>query len=116
MNQVLWRNFLFDIYNFDDLWSDRGGVYIFSAFDHQNGWWEVLYVGETGSFRNRIPYHKRWIEAVSLGATHVLATTTPAWWRRWVERALISEYQPPLNVQHRPTLADLAKFAAQMNR
>lgn len=101
MNEVLWRNFRFIPYDFyTTLWNDVGGVYIFGGFDPQNGWWP-LYVGETGSFRSRMPCHERWAEAVGLGATHVLAMTVPAVTRAMVERELISEYQPPLNVQHR---------------
>ena len=32
MDRVSWRNYLFDIYNFDAPWSDVGGIYIFSGY------------------------------------------------------------------------------------
>ena len=115
MNQVLWRNFQLDIYDFDAWWKDVGGVYIFSGFDYQNGWWVPLYVGETSSFRSRIPNHERRAEAMNLGATHVLAMVAPRGMRMVIERELIAQYQPPLNVQHRSSWAELAQAAA-LNR
>jgi len=55
MNKVPGAVICFDICQFSADWNPVGGVYIFSCFNHQNGWWETLYVGKTGSFRNRIP-------------------------------------------------------------
>ena len=80
------------------------GVYIFSRFDHWRQVWEVLYVGETGSFRDRIPphaSHEKWGGALLMGATNVIAMTAQAGLRVAVEKALIAEFDPPLNVEHR---------------
>ena len=107
-DEVIWITYPFKVCDFGGSWNAVGGVYIFSGIDHQNGWWEPLYVGQTDSFRNRIPFHERWAEAVQLGATHVHATVVPqAAMRAAVERHLIEAYQPPLNIQFRSlSLAD----------
>jgi hypothetical protein len=111
MYHVLWRNFRFDVYDFDAPWKDVSGVYVFSKFNYQIRLWEVLYVGETGSFRSRIsPAHQQWQPALQMGATSVIAMTAPAALRMAVERALIAEFDPPLNKQLRPNLSDLLRL------
>lgn len=115
MNEILWLDCPFQVCIFSGLWRDVGGVYIFSGIDHQNGWWEPLYVGQTDSFRNRIPPHERWEEAVLLGATHVHAMEVPqAALRAQLERELIAGYQPPLNTQLR-SLADWFQFPYRLS-
>lgn len=107
MDDVFWHIYRFEVHDFADQWKDVGGIYIFSGPDRQGQCWEPLYVGETGSFRDRIPCHERWLEAVGLGATHVHAMVAPlAEMRAAVERELIAGYQPPLNLRLR-SLADL---------
>ena len=54
-------------------WSDAGGVYIFTGVNPTTNRWIPYYVGQTGSFRDRIPSHEKWPPAVLLGATHVHA-------------------------------------------
>lgn len=117
MNTVRWRNYHFYICDFYGPWKDDGGVYIFSGFDQRNGW-EALYVGKTGSFRNRIPCHERWVEAAGLGATNVLAMLAPADLQARVEQALIEEFQPPLNVQLRSPISwtDLFQLPPNLSR
>lgn len=110
VNQVLWLNHPFHICAFSGSWRDVGGIYILSGICPVNGWWLAYYIGQTDSFRNRIPLHERWNEAVLRGATHVHAMEVPqAAQRALIERALIEAYQPPLNTQLRPpvSLADL---------
>jgi hypothetical protein len=60
---------------------------------------------ESENLKERIPRHECWPEAVRLGATHVLAHTTPAGEqvRCAEEQDLIALWNPPLNVQHRTT-------------
>ena len=64
--------------------------------------WEPLYVGETGSFKNRLDLanHETWPAAVKLGATHIhtLVEQGPIK-RTLVEALLIQELKPPLNTQ-----------------
>jgi hypothetical protein len=106
VNEVFWDNHPFGIYQFGDLWNDVGGIYIFAGPNYLTGRWGPWYVGQTDSFRNRIPQHEKWIPAVLRGATHVHAMVAPlADMRLAVEQRLIATFQPPLNVQHR-SLAD----------
>jgi hypothetical protein len=62
-----------------------------------------LYFGESHNLQDRIPGHEVWEEALRLGATHVMAHTTPAGEdaRCDEERDLIQRWNPPMNVQHR---------------
>jgi hypothetical protein len=64
-----------------------------------------LYFGESEDLQDRIPGHELWREALRLGATHVMAHTTPAGEQARLdeERDLIQRWNPPLNVQHRTT-------------
>lgn len=80
-------------------WNPVPGIYCFAY--NQAGTWRVLYVGKTDSFQRRIPTHERWAEAQRRGATHVLATVVHGQVERdTLERVLIREMSPPLNVQH----------------
>lgn len=78
-------------------WSDYPGIYIIVRETPDA--WEVLYVGETNSFRSRLTSgHEKWIEAEELGATHVHATVMEQEdHRERFESRLIVEYDPPLN-------------------
>lgn len=77
-------------------WRDVAGIYCFAY--NEAGTWRVLYVGQASSFRDRLPRHERWAEAVRKGATHVLAVTVGLQAQRdRIEAELISELQPPLN-------------------
>jgi hypothetical protein len=101
-----WLSYEFNVYPFDsDLpWKGIGGIYIFCKIDPQTGQWEPLYVGQTGSFANRIiPSHDQWDAAEELGATHIHAMVAPlAKDRDKIEEELILELDPPLNVQLSP--------------
>ena len=68
-----------------------------------NGNFIPLYFGVAESLRDRLPNHERWNEAARLGATHVMAHTTPAGEtaRLAEERDLIQQWNPPLNTHHR---------------
>lgn len=80
-------------------WRHVAGIYCFAY--NAAGTWRALYVGQTNSFQNRIPSHERWAEARRRGATHVLATVVLKQSDRDIlERALIAELDPPLNVQY----------------
>jgi hypothetical protein len=79
-----------------------GGNYVF-AKQLPTGNFMPLYFGVADDLQARIPNHERWAEACQLGATHVLAHTTPAGEqaRLGEERDLIQYWNPPLNIQHR---------------
>lgn len=78
------------------------GNYVF-ARRLPNGNLVPLYFGEAGDLQARIPNHERWLQAFHLGATHVMAHSTPAGERarRAEERDLVQYWNPPLNVQQR---------------
>ena len=98
-NTVRWLTYDFTVYTPDTSWNDEAGVYMFTCLDYQ-GRWVPLYIGQADSFRNRIPSHEQWNQAVRLGATHIHAMVVPlAANRDRVERELIQAYQPRLNVE-----------------
>lgn len=98
---VPWLEYDFTVHRVEAQWSNAAGIYIFAGVDSQNRWL-ALYIGQCGSFADRIPSHEQWDTARSLGATHVHARTVPlAADRDNIERALIQAYHPPLNTQFR---------------
>lgn len=91
----------FTAYNQHTNWNDVAGVYVFAVLG-QNNTYTPLYVGLCDSFRTRIPQHERWVEAVRLGATTVLALVVPvAATRQALEREMIATLQPQMNTHHR---------------
>ena len=97
-----WDDVQFNIYDPAVDWNDCPGVYIFTYKDHASGIWIAVYIGETGSFRNRIPGHDRWADARRKGATHIHARVVEGHQERIdLEHRLIGRFGPPLNFQHR---------------
>lgn len=98
-NKVTWLSYEFVICKKEGPWEDVGGVYIFAGINPQNVWIPI-YVGQATSFYTRFPTHERWSEAELRGATHIHAKVV---WqeatRLKIERELIREYDPPLNIQ-----------------
>lgn len=89
----------FHIYDRNDGWLSKPGLYIFTFLD-TNGMWTPLYVGQTDDFSVRFPRHEKLGEAVQLGATHIHALHVPLQAdRNRLEFALISYLQPTINVQ-----------------
>jgi hypothetical protein len=79
-------------------WYDVPGLYVFvgptSLLTRQN----VLYVGQTVSFRDRMPNHERWAEARRLGAQWVGAVVEHSQAERdRLEAEMIQRLQTPLN-------------------
>ena len=95
-----WRGYAFTIYPYDTTgWNNVAGIYIFAGINRQD-YWVPLYVGQCGSFQDRIPSHEKWDRAQSLGATHVHAMVVSKQADRdLIEKDLIQSYQPPLNDQ-----------------
>lgn len=78
----------------------KAGVYMFTKrwTDQQGGFWHTpLYIGETGSFRDRPlnSNHPKWKSADELGFNRICAYPTNN--RLWLQNALIDKYDPPLN-------------------
>lgn len=85
-------------------WHDVPVNYMF-ARRLPSGTWEVYYIGQCQSGRDRMPTHERWAEAMrSYGATHVLShQASPVEATRCAEeRDLILSHNPPMNTQHKP--------------
>jgi|GEM_PF-6836347 len=90
----------FGIFCMSAEWNDLGGVYAFAARGLSG--YGVLYVGKASSFRDRLPSHERWREAVTKGATHVLARVIAGEADRCsLEESMIRHLQPMLNTRHR---------------
>ena len=100
MGAFKWRGLEYRVLLHSTTWSDRPGVYVF-AQPTSNGW-KALYVGRTSSFRDRMPNHPRWSEAMRRGATRVHArVVTQEAKRKSIESDLIEALQPPMNVKLR---------------
>jgi hypothetical protein len=101
---VTWEGFEFTPFRMDTTtWNDVGGVYMFATLS-ADGVWIVFYVGKAESFAARMPTHERWLEARTLGATHVLATVVALEATRVsLERRSIELLRPVMNVQHNPS-------------
>ena len=98
-----WGDFTFHVYSFDTDWSEVGGLYVFAGrVKTPLGLfrWQALYLGQTQDFAGYLPTHRKWLEAVQLGATHVHAMRMDdPDLRDAAEEELIQVYKPPLNVQ-----------------
>jgi excinuclease UvrABC nuclease subunit len=98
-NEASWSGYSFGVYEQNADWNDVGGVYIFCGVNSRNEW-VAIYVGETGSFRKRIPSHEQWSPAQHHGAIRVHARVEKQEATRLaIEELLIRAYQPILNVQ-----------------
>ncbi len=74
-----------------------GGIYMFVD---KLGF--IYYIGKAHSFKSRLPVHSRWSEAEAMGARFIsLATVLSEDLRVRLEKDLIQQFNPPLNVQHR---------------
>jgi excinuclease UvrABC nuclease subunit len=100
MITVKWLSYELYVYTINTNWNDDvGGIYIFSG-PINNNQWVAYYIGQTDSFKDRLPNHERWEEAKRLGATHVHAMVVrQEATREDIERELIRAFQPRLNLQ-----------------
>jgi hypothetical protein len=98
----------FHIYSYTDDWNDVGGIYLMCKFDTLQKLWIPIYIGQAGSFKDRIPNHEQWHPSVRLGAQKVLAVVEPSQSKRdALERMLIQRLNPPLNTQLKPSALGL---------
>lgn len=95
---VAWGGYVFHVCDYDTDWKDAPGVYIFTGVNQKNNWIPV-YIGETGSFSDRMAGHERWEQARRLGATHVHARVVQGdrQVRVGIQDELVQAYSPPLN-------------------
>ena len=100
-NTTIWYGesgtaYTYTVFGLSGRWNDIGGNYIFAAL--HNEVWSAAYIGQTGSFENRIPNHPEMPCAQQHGATHVHAHTNKDQQARVDEEAdLIAAHQPPCN-------------------
>lgn len=101
MNEkTTWLSHEFTIHEPGATWSHVGAVYLFCGVNQQKNQWIPLYVGQAEDLADRLSTHKRWPEAVRLGATHVHARAVPQQSQRdSLEKQLIQAFQPRLNIQ-----------------
>ena len=84
---------------------DVGGIYIFSKIDISLGRKELiqhvhLYIGQTHSFKERLPEHEKLSEAIDLGMNMILLLPEKDKdCRKKIETDLIKKYKPILNEQ-----------------
>ena len=79
-------------------WNDVPGNYIFAK--KLTGGWNAVYIGETESFKDRIPNHEKWECAKRNGATHIHAHNNNNETARTAEETdLRHAFNPPCNLQ-----------------
>jgi len=76
-NECKWRGtsgkeYMYGIYSIDGTWNDVPGNYIF-ARETKPHTWEAIYIGETESFKERIPNHNELPCVRRNGGIHVHA-------------------------------------------
>ena len=104
--QITWRGmsgqmYFYSAYPVNADWNDVPGNYIFAKYVKGSGW-VALYVGETGSLRDRLtPFlgHEKAVCAHLNGITNILAHSSSSLEavRRREEGDLISYYNPVCN-------------------
>ena len=99
-----------EIYHFEMCFRESefenvGGVYIFSKIETSLGGKELiqhvhLYIGKTHSFKERLPGHEKWSDAINLGMNMILLLPKKDKdCRKKIESNLIKKYKPILNEQ-----------------
>ena len=97
-----WLGYTFNVYRHDGDWNAVGGIYVFAGVrilpaDIRR--WHPLYIGKSQDFVKYLPTHRKWPEAVRLGATHVhTLVIADENTRKAIEQELIRAYRPVLNV------------------
>lgn len=88
--------YTYNIRPLDNNWNDVGGNYIFAKETTPTHWTSV-YIGQTGSFRDRLPNHEKRPCAIRNGATHIHAHTNGESAREAEETDLLANHETPCN-------------------
>jgi hypothetical protein len=90
-------SYAYEVLSLNSDWNDVAGNYIFARTTSQG--WIACYIGETDSFKNRLPNHEKRPCAVGQGATHIHAHVNKGGQlaRKAEEADLIPHYRPPCN-------------------
>jgi hypothetical protein len=80
-------------------WYDLPGNYVFARL-LADGRWQAIYVGQTDSFKNRLPCHEKLPCARLHGFTHIHAHVNQFQFARMNEETdLVRGHNPPCNVK-----------------
>ena len=95
------RVYTYNVYPMNTSWNDVAGNYIYAS--RTGNGWKAAYVGQTSSFKIRLPDHNEENCAKRNGATHIHAhtNTNGETARRSEESDLIAQHQPPCNQRGR---------------
>jgi hypothetical protein len=87
----------YTIYEIGGDWNDVSGNYIFAKEPSPHNW-EAVYIGETESFKDRLPNHEKLPCIKRNGGTHVHAHTNENEKARLAEESdLLSNHTTPCN-------------------
>lgn len=91
------KEYLYDIYPIDADWNDVAGNYIFAKETSPHNW-EAVYIGETESFKDRLPNHNELPCIRRNGGTHIhVRVNKDSLTRKAEETDLIATGKPPCN-------------------
>jgi hypothetical protein len=91
------KKYEYTIYSMDTTWNDVAGNYIF-AREASPGKWSAIYIGETESFKDRLPNHEQLPCIRRNGGTHVHAHVNADTKTRLAEESdLLGNYTTPCN-------------------
>ena len=119
MNTTSWTSptgevITFQICDYYGDWNNIGGIYMMCKFHTLQNLFEPIYIGQAVSLRNRLSGHEKWLPAVRLGATNVLAVVETSGNKRdFLERLLVRHFDPQLNKQLRLPAISLADILSQ---
>ncbi len=89
--------YVYEIYPMDATWKDVAGNYIF-AKESSPGSWTALYIGQTESFKDRLPNHEALPCVRRNGGTHVHAHKNEGRQARLDEESdLLANHTTPCN-------------------
>ena len=90
------KTYSYTVYGIGTDWHDVGGNYIFAKL--VSGRWAAVYIGETQSFKDRLPNHEQLPCVRRNGGTHIHAHINSDAQARLNEEAdLLGNNQPPCN-------------------
>ncbi len=91
------KEYLYTIYQMNTSWNDVPGNYIFAKETTPHNW-EAVYIGETESFKDRLPNHEALPCVRSNGGTHIHARTNSNSQARLAEeKDLLDSHKTPCN-------------------
>jgi hypothetical protein len=91
------KKYLYTIYSMNTEWNDVAGNYIF-AYESSPHTWTAVYIGETESFKDRLPNHNELPCIKRSGGTHIHAHTNENSQARLEEEEdLLATHKTPCN-------------------